>query len=145
VTVSPAAVGPAAPTATPIGGLATRPLTSAAPNDGGHRPLVRGRRLMPLVVDDPPLTHGGVSVATDGDDASRAFSVRWTPTGDRPVWRRDPSVTPVDAWRDLIVTDVVCNGFGACVNREQRVRARWMATCGCYAFADGWNRVWRVD
>jgi len=25
------------------------------------------------------------------------------------------------------------------------VAARWVARCGCYAFADGWNRVWRVE
>ena len=69
----------------------------------------------------------------------------WTPTAERPRWVLDTTVAPVQAWRDLIVSDVVCDAYAYCVDRVQRLRARWLPACACYAFADGWNRIWRVE
>lgn len=83
-----------------------------------------------------------------GDAESRppfGNALAWWPSTEAPRWQVDTTVSRVDAWRDLVVTDVVCNGAGACVPRQQRVRAPWMAACRCYAFADGWNRLWRVE
>jgi hypothetical protein len=146
--VSPRAVGPAAPTATPIGGLRTRPIggssvgATAATIAPGRRP--DGLR-WPRVADAPRQNAG---VVVDEGDARdwRGPAVVWTPTADAPHWRRDEAVRQVDAWRDLIVTDVVCSSVtGSCRERQQRVRAPWIARCGCYAFADGWNRRWRVE
>lgn len=138
--VSWRAVGPAAPVATPIGGLVTRPLSSAglpAP-----RRIYRGGVL--VNVADAPRTNAGV-VVNDEDTNTPRFSATWTPTAEAPRWRRDDRVRQVDAWRDLIVSDVVCSAAGVCRPREQRVRAPWLPRCGCYAFADGWNRLWRVE
>ena len=138
--VSPRAIGPAAPTATQIGGLVTRPIATAPTTSG--RSLYR-RVGVPLPVIDAPRTNSGVVTRDQSADEAWAPAVRWVATGDRPRWRRDSSVTPVDAWRDLIVSDVVCNGAGVCRERQQRIRARWIPSCGCYAFADAWNRLWR--
>ncbi len=158
-TVSTHAVGPAAPTAAPIGGLRTRPILPAA----GHEPSGTGvttRRggsrlggIVALAVADAPLVRGGVLVRPyDGTDdrrgipADRQYRTEyWTPTAERPRWTQDSSVAPVQAWRDLIVTDVVCNPAATCLERHQRVRARWIAGCACYAFADALNRIWRVE
>jgi hypothetical protein len=103
-----------------------------------------GARVVPLRVVDAPRSTGGVvpGGAEDSWNAPRAF---WSPTSDKPRWRRDPSLSVVDAWRDLIVSDVVCNAVGTCIDRTQRVRAPWMARCGCYALTDALNRVWRVE
>ena len=158
-TVSTHAVGPAAPTAAPIGGLRTRPILPAA----GHEPSGTGvttRRggsrlggIVALAVADAPLVRGGVLVSPyDGTDdrrgipADRQYRTEyWTPTAERPRWTQDSSVAPVQAWRDLIVTDVVCNPAATCLERHQRVRARWIAGGACYAFADALNRIWRVE
>lgn len=142
-TVSPGAIGAPAPTPVPIGGLRTRPM------DGGSRTVDAishfRQGVFPLVVVDAPRSRGGiVPAAAEPSTAWRTWP-SWTPSAERPRWIYDASVTRVDAWRDLIVTDVVCNGAGTCLERRQRVRARWIAGCACYAFADGWSRVWRVE
>ena len=134
--VGPQAFGPPAPVPTPIGGLATRPIP----------PGVRRGAYWPLFVVDAPLFRGGVVVSPSPNAAPRALrQPAWTPTAEKPRWVLDSSFTPVQLQRDLIVTDVVCNFTGTCMERQQRVAARWVARCGCYAFADGWNRVWRVE
>jgi hypothetical protein len=51
----------------------------------------------------------------------------------------------VDAWRDLIVTDELCDARGVCSDRVRRLRAPWVATCACYAFRDAYARLWRVE
>jgi hypothetical protein len=61
-----------------------------------------------------------------------------------PRWVLDSTAPASPLWRELIVTEVWCSVVGACLERPQRVRARWIARCDCYAFADAWNRVWRV-
>jgi hypothetical protein len=135
-TVSRQAFGPPAPTPTPIGGLKTRPIP---PED-------IGRVSRPFGVADGPLTRGGVVVSAAPTVPDRApRRLMWTPTAEKPRWVIDSTLSPVQLQRDLIVTDVVCTYSGACRERRQRVAARWVARCGCYAFADGWNRVWRVD
>ena len=144
-TVSPGAIGPAAPTPVPIGGLRTRPLASATPTPGRPRHDRVGTWL--LSVADAPLARGGVVVNLSDNAYADADAIRfaWIPTAERPRWTRDSTVSPVQAWRDLIVTDVVCNGAGRCLERRQRIRAPWIARCSCYAFADGWNRIWRAE
>jgi hypothetical protein len=141
-TVGATAFGAPAPTASPIGGLSGRPLAGSpvgAPRAAGQgRPAV-----VPLRVLDAPRTRSGFVTTDSPDDV--APRTAWMPTAAAPTWRRDPRVRPVDGWRDLIVTDVVCTIAGACRQREQAVRAAWVARCGCYAFADGWNRLWRVE
>ena len=152
--VSAAAVGAPAPSATPIGGLTTRPIPSgsniAVPGLSASGGAMASRRVLrggPVLVGvaDAPLTHGGVVVYDDDASPNAYAGVRWTLTADAPHWQRDPRVRPVDAWRDLIVTDVVCSTLGECRQRQRAVRAPWVARCGCYAFADGWNRWWRVE
>jgi len=97
-------------------------------------------------VADAPLVRAGVVVSPASPAPDRApRRLTWTPTAEKPRWVIDSTLTPVQLQRDLIVTDVVCNYNGACRERRMRVAARWVARCGCYAFADGWNRVWRVD
>lgn len=141
---------PAAPgfpmEAVPIGGLKTRPLT--ATNSPAHTARTRAQSVVLLRIADAPLSRAGIALS--GRDAMvretrRAPLAAWTPTAERPRWVRDASVRPVDAWRDLIVTDVVCDPAGDCRERQQRLRARWIAGCRCYAFADGWGRIWRVE
>ncbi|WP_411282499.1 hypothetical protein [Gemmatimonas sp.] len=137
-TVGPQAFGAPAPTPTPLGGLVTRPIP----------PGSRRNSYWPLRVADAPLARAGVVVVVSPaapvrDHASRRLS--WTPTAEKPRWVIDSTLTPVQSQRDLIVSDVVCNYTGVCRERRQRVAARWVAPCGCYAFADGWNRIWRVE
>lgn len=149
--VAPSAVGPAAPTAAQMGGLRTVPLQSSTPRATHERPrsrpLARAARY-PLRVVDAPYSRGiGIVVPSTAsaqpvDLYSRAM---WMPTSERPRWVIDSAQTPVQAWRDLIVTDVVCNNAGTCLDRQHRVRARWIARCDCYAFTDGLNRIWRVE
>jgi hypothetical protein len=145
--VSPGAIGPAIQQPAPIGGLRTVPLSSARRVPGMQGGQVvqgipwgfdRGVRVL-----DAPLPRG---LATGGGYASDAATVapRWMPSYDAPRWVPDSSAPASTLWRDLLVTDVVCNIAGACRERTQRVRARWMARCDCYAFSDGWNRLWRV-
>ncbi len=152
-TVSPRAIGAPAPTATPVGGLTTRPIPPAGARGarGTGVSVVRGAErlggVIPLAVADAPNITRGVVVSPPDDRAWNPAVARayWTPTAERPRWVRDSSVAPVQAWRDLIVSDVVCNPVAVCLERQQRVRAPWIAACGCYAFADGLNRIWRVD
>ncbi|MEQ1690693.1 MAG: hypothetical protein ABMA00_05370 [Gemmatimonas sp.] len=144
-TVTPTAPGfPMEPV--PIGGLRTRPLTVSGSSDRSARTRPQGVVL--LRIADAPLSRAGIALS--GRDAmvreKRSLPLAaWTPTAERPRWVRDASVRPVDAWRDLIVTDVVCDPAGDCRERQQRLRARWIAGCRCYAFADGWGRIWRVE
>lgn len=134
--VGPQAFGPPAPVPKPIGGLTTRPIP----------PGVRRGAYWPLRVIDAPLSRGGVVVNASPSAAARApRPLAWTPTAEKPRWVVDSTLSTVQSQRDLIVTDVVCNYAGDCRERRQRVAARWVARCGCYAFADGWNRVWRVE
>jgi hypothetical protein len=150
-TVAPGAVGRPVQPPPPIGGLRTTPLSRGdvaplppdAPRHGSH---FHGG-VIPLRVIDAPLLRGGAVVMQAAPQAaSGEYAVpRWWPTADRPHWRADPSAERVDAWRDLIVSDIVCTGSGVCLERESRVRARWAASCGCYLFADGLNRIWRVE
>lgn len=134
-TVGPQAFGPPAPAPKPIGGLATRPIPRGAPSVG----------YLPYRVADAPRSLGGVAVNRPPAATAAPRRLTWTPTAEKPTWVIDSTLTPVQSQRDLIVTDVVCNYTGACRQRTQRVAARWVARCGCYAFADGWNRVWRVE
>ncbi len=149
-TVAPGAVGAPAPTPVPIGGLRTQPIPGAGvrgPQGTGVSP-VRGRfapGVVPLAVADAPVLPRGVVVHSDPPTVDEGGGLYWTPTAQRPRWVQDSSVVPVQAWRDLIVTDVVCNPAGACRDRQQRVRARWIAACACYAFADALSRIWRVE
>lgn len=150
-TVAPSAIGPAAPTATPLGGLRTVPLRGATPSATNarplSRPLARAARYPLRVVDAPYSRSVGIVVPSPATTQPVELYSRatWIPTSERPRWVVDSAQTPVQAWRDLIVTDVVCNNAGTCLDRQQRVRARWIARCDCYAFADGWNRIWRVE
>lgn len=142
-TVSPRAVGPAVQQPAPIGGLRTVPLGSRAPEPLRQH---RGRRgfhgVVPLRVIDAPLVRGGAVVVYDGEPDPR---LRWRATADRPSWHVDSLAPRVDAWRDIIVQDVICADTGLCLERSTRMRARWSAFCACYVFADGMNRVWRVE
>jgi hypothetical protein len=162
-TVAPGAIGRPAPTPTPIGGLRTRPLSSAsdAPDYDARsstrpvRPVrpYRGSRVgvYPLAVADAPLIRGGAVVLYPDRDVVRetvqesAAGRLWYPTVDRPRWRIDSSLAPVQAWRDVIVADVVCDGNGVCLERESRVRAPWVAACRCYQFADALGRRYIVE
>ena len=180
-TVSPGALGPAAPVARKIGGLETRPLGSAPTGNsssrlsdrrGGGSRQVRGGRpysfvyfdefgngYYPIAVADAPYLRSGAIIRTTPGIAGSANSVnsnnqpyvagyatgRWFPTVDRPTWKTDTTVVPVQAWRDLIVNDVICDRSGVCVEREQKVRAPWVAVCRCYMFADAIGRRWEVQ
>ena len=151
-TVSPGAIGPAAPTPRQMGGLETRPLNASVPSQSrvDIAPRYRDRRFLhspygyyPLGVADAPLLRGGAIRYTA--PVENFPSQRWIPTTDKPRWRRDPTLADVQAWRDLIVNDVVCDGYGTCIEREQRVRAYWVAVCRCYLFADALGRRWLVE
>ena len=137
-TVAPGAVGAPATQPAPIGGLRTTPMT-------GSRPLGTGVGVngwTGLRVIDAPIARGGVVV----DEPQFApSSPAWMPSYDKPTWTRDSVAEQSTMWRSLIVRDVVCNPLGRCVPRTSRVQARWIARCDCYAFADGWGRVWRVE
>lgn len=165
--IGPSAFGPPAPTPAPVGGLPTRPLSSgttnsARPDDAARRDGANSDtngdsgyrwsygRDRARVVDAPYGSHGVVagSAATSDRDTrtwSNSEGNGWLPSAAKPQWIRDTTVTPVAAWRDLVVTDMMCSSAGFCVERQQRVRARWMASYGCYAFFDSWNRLWRVE
>ncbi|WP_309672135.1 hypothetical protein [Gemmatimonas sp.] len=133
--VGPQAFGPPAPAPKPIGGLSSRPIPRGEPRMG----------YLPYRVADAPRFRGGVAVSAPSAPERAPRRPTWTPTAEKPKWVIDTTLTPVQSQRDLLVTDVVCNYAGACRARTQRVAARWVARCGCYAFADGWNRVWRVE
>lgn len=100
---------------------------------------------LPYRVANAPLARAGVAVSAPVAPDRAPRRLTWTPTAEKPRWIIDSTLSPVQSQRDLIVTDIVCNFAGSCHERRQRVAARWVARCGCYAFADGWNRVWRVD
>ncbi len=143
---SPPPAGPVVPKPSNIGGLPTVPIPSTGmrPTRWIPSPATNGSWYW---VADAPVLNGGV-VVYGNDDATTVYYApreRWVPTAERPRWVRDSTAEPVQAWRDLIVTDVVCNNGGTCLERRQPIRARWIARCACYAFADGWNRIWRVE
>lgn len=153
-TVAPGAVGRPAPTATPIGGLRTRPLSSENDARSSTRPVrpvrpYRGSRVgvYPLRVADAPLARGGAVVLYEerGTVQESSAGRLWYPTVDRPRWRVDSTLAPVQAWRDIIVADVVCDGNGVCLERESRIRAPWVAACRCYQFADALGRRYIVE
>lgn len=104
----------------------------------GYYPLGYG-----LGVIDAPLPRGGV-IYYDERVVTRSAEPRWFPTVDKPRWRRDTSVRPVQAWVDLLVNDVVCDGYGTCMERESRARAPWVAPCRCYIFTDAIGRRWEI-
>lgn len=157
-TVAPGAVGRPAPTPTPIGGLRTRPLSSENDARSSTRPVrpvrpYRGNRvgMYPLRVADAPILRGGAVVLFGQGDEERgtvresAAGRLWYPTVERPRWRIDSALAPVQAWRDVIVADVVCDGNGVCLERESRIRAPWVAACRCYQFADALGRRYIVE
>ena len=115
---------------------------------GGPLPRGYGYPFYPLGygfgVQDAPLPRGGV-IHYDERIVTRSSEPRWFPTVDKPRWRRDPSVRPVQAWVDLIVNDVVCDGYGTCIERETRARAPWVAVCRCYIFTDAIGRRWEIE
>lgn len=145
--VSPSAIGPAAPQPTPIGGLRTTPLGASrgqplgtgvsAPIGipwGGTGNWVR--------IPDAPNPPRGIVVT---EPAPMVMGPRFMPTYEKPQWTVDSTAERSVLWRDLIVRDVVCDFAGQCLPRTSRVRARWMARCDCYGFADGLGRVWIVE
>jgi hypothetical protein len=139
--VAPTAVGPAVRPPAPIGGLRTTPLSRGAPAD-----LLVRRQGWPLgwtnVADARALPYGVTVTAPASPPAVSAPA--WIPSYAPPRWVADSSAPASPLWRDLIVTEVWCTMAGACVERPQRVRARWVARCDCYAFGDAWNRIWQV-
>lgn len=158
---------PVVPRPAPIGGLATRPL-SPYPAASGHgttrslrpEPPYRASRVgtypyrtfrrgvYPLAVVDAPYPRLGVVAPPHVGEPVRQDEPSgrlWTPTVDKPRWRVDSTERPVQAWRDLVVTDVVCTPDGDCVQRERKTRAPWVAACRCYAFRDALGRAWRVE
>jgi len=145
--VSPQAIGRPLQQPAPIGGLRTTPIGSERPGSAPEKPRLRGHpfggHFVPLRVVDAPLLRGGAVVLTEPQ--SPFARATWIPTADRPRWHVDSLAPRVDAWRDLIVADIVCDGAGTCIERRSRVRARWSAYCSCYLFADALNRVWRVE
>jgi hypothetical protein len=149
-TVSRGAIGPAVQQPAPIGGLRTVPLSSARIDGSTQgRPVRSGDVYLPYDargwrVADAPLPRG-LAVESSDDRRTSLAAPRWIPTYERPRWVRDSAAADSPLWRSLIVTDVVCDFAGNCVERSQRVRAGWIARCDCYAFADGLNRVWRVE
>ena len=139
--------GPVVPRPSNIGGLPTVPLPSTGRRPTLWIPSPATNGSWYWVADAPVLNGGIVVYGTDETSMTvyREPRERWIPTAERPRWVRDTSVTPVQAWRDLIVSDVMCDNYGYCVDRVQRIRAPWVAACACYAFADGWRRIWRVE
>lgn len=139
-TVNPRAVAPPVMQPPPIGGLRTAPLGAPAP---AANPLRKRHHtgIIPLRVD-APLLRGGALVVYDG---AVHDGMRWFPSASKPVWRVDSLAPKVDAWRDLLVDDVICTDNGVCLERTTRVRARWSAFCNCYRFADALNRIWVVE
>jgi hypothetical protein len=96
-----------------------------------------------LAVADAPLPRGVIYY--DERVETRTDRSTWFVTADRPRLRRDDRFTPVQAWVDLIVSDVVCDGYGTCVERESRARAPWVAVCRCYVYTDALGRRWEVE
>lgn len=143
--VSPSAVGAPVQQPAPIGGLRTTPLSPRSDAE----PVAVGRRDSPrwLAVADARVLPYGVAVATSGvtpAHAPAAHAPAWMPSYVPPRWVADSTAPSSPLWRDLIVTEVWCSVAGACLERPRRLRARWIARCDCYAFADAWNRIWRV-
>ena len=130
-----------------IGGLPTVPIPSTGRRPTLWIPSPATNGSWYWVADAPVLNGGVVVYGNQGNGMTEYTAPRqiWTPTAERPRWVIDTTVVPVQAWRDVIVTDVVCDNYAYCVDRVRRVKARWMNTCACYAFADGWGRVWRVE
>jgi hypothetical protein len=78
-------------------------------------------------------------------DQTELTAPTWYPSPQQPVWRIDSIAPRVDAWRDILVDDVICTSGGVCIERTTRMRARWSAYCNCYRFADALGRIWRVE
>lgn len=149
-TVNPRAVGPPVQQPAPIGGIRTTPLGAAVPTpdrarNASRRPGWRGvvplRGIVPLQVTDAALLRGSAVVVTSDMYAGS----RWFPSAAPPTWQLDSLAPRVDAWRDIIVQDVICTDTGVCIERSTRMRARWSALCNCYRFADALQRIWRVE
>ncbi len=144
--VSPGAIGAAIQQPAPIGGLRTTPLSPRSDAE----PVAVGRRDSQrwLAVADARVLPYGVAVTPSGGPAAAAPATTapsWMPSYAPPRWVLDSTAPASPLWRELIVTEVWCSVAGACLERPQRVRARWIARCDCYAFADAWNRIWRVS
>lgn len=149
-TVSPSAVGAGVQQPAPLGGLRTVPLTAVNPSvrRAAGTPL-RGSALrtgfattMLTRVTDARTPSVGV-VMHDAPEVMAAPT--WMPSYAPPRWVHDSTAPASPLWRTLFVTDVLCNFAGRCVERTQRLQARWIARCDCYAFGDALGRVWRVE
>jgi len=103
-----------------------------------------GYSYYPFRIADAPLARGGVVYYAE-QSVSVSSRPTWFPTGDKPRWRRDTTLAPVQAWIDLIVNDVVCDGYGTCIQRESRARAPWVPVCRCYLLTDALGRRWEIE
>ena len=142
-TVNPRAVAPPLQQPAPIGGIRTVPIGAPIPDALHRRPHHRiPGGIVPLRVIDAPLVRGGAVVFRGNVEDNVG---RWFLSAERPVWRVDTLAPKVDAWRDIIVEDVLCTYAGTCLERITRMRARWSPLCNCYRFADALGRIWRVE
>ncbi len=101
---------------------------------------------LPLAVMDAPAYGRGSStmaIELQPSDVVREFT--FYPTTQPPTWRVVPEEHPVQGWRAVDVSDVVCDQSGSCFPVTTRLLARWAPSLRAYAFRDRIGRIWRVE
>lgn len=122
------------------------PLGSAAPGARFRsRPLGIGVYVPLGVADAPAYGRGGSTQAVATVSPDVVSVPAFYPTMEPPVWRVIAEERPVQAWRVIEVTDVVCDATGRCNPVTTRMLARWAPQLSAYAFRDRVGRVWRVE
>lgn len=128
----------------------TRGLTTGAPLNavtvGGYgRPLGIGGYIPLSVIDAPVYQRGGSTLGVVTVSPPVVREPAFYPTMQPPTWRVVPEDRPVQAWRVVDVTDVVCSPQGACSSVTTRMLARWAPAMRAYAFRDRVGRIWQVE
>lgn len=124
-------------------GLSRGPVNALSP--GRHRPLSVGDYIPLLVIDAPAYGRGTSTRVMVPLSPLEATPPAFYPTLQPPTWRIVPEDHPVQAWRLVVVDDVVCNPAGYCAPVTTRLQARWVPSLRGYAFRDRLGRIWRVE
>ncbi|MGV3709220.1 MAG: hypothetical protein ACO1Q7_10285 [Gemmatimonas sp.] len=109
------------------------------------RPLGIGGYVPLSVIDAPVYQRGGSTLGVVTVSPPVVSEPAFYPTMQPPTWRVVPEERPVQAWRVVDVTDVVCNPQGGCSSVTTRMLARWAPAMRAYAFRDRVGRIWQVE
>jgi hypothetical protein len=125
--------------------VARRRPNRASEGADARRHSIEGEFLLYGVTDAPAYQRGGSTLLVQPLSSTTGNAPQWYPSPAPPQWRVVTDAHPVQAWRQIEVTDVVCSANGACGAVHTMLLARWAPALRGYAFTDRLGRVWRVE